>query len=236
MVQWSVRAFRPTLAAAILTFLSLAFPGPARADLITFAGDGAGEQVSYSFSGNPGLTGSFAGVLHMTDAFGGSFNAYCVDLNHFMPNSQYSTNPPAGNGAVNNGNAIAYLTDKYVNNPSSTIKYGAANSNEGEASVQLAIWGLLYGSAFNYNGSLLAEMQAFMTEALTSGSTAPAVFLLRDNTTPDTPSNFTGQGVVTPPGAGPVPVPEPSSLLLLGIGVTGLISYRCRRRQAGAQS
>ena len=230
MIQWSVRASRSLFAAVAVIVASLGVPGSARADLVTFNGDGNGQFQNYSFSGNPSLTGSFAGVLHMTDAFGNAFNAFCVDLLHTMSPGQSYNTTLGTNADVNNGNAIAYLANTYANNPGGSAKYGAANADEGESAVQLAIWGLEYGSTFSYSGPLAAEMAAFENEALTSGSTAAATFRLNTSGTVDTSDDGSGQGIVSPPSAGPVPVPEPSSLLLLSIGVVGLGTYRLRRR------
>jgi hypothetical protein len=224
MVQWSVRAPRPILAAALLTLLGLGSPSAVRADVISFTNTGAGEFVNVTLNGQD-LHG-WAGQYVMSLNGGSPFNAFCVDLADQMGlgatyNVNATTMPPFVAAPL--GNQIASVINKYVNSPSAAAAFlGISDQNIAEAAAQLAVWALEYGSAFSYSpdagGPTQAQVDAFVNAALSSDQ-AGFTSTVYQRAEGDQIGQTVATGGTSP---GPTPVPEPPAVVLLGMGLLGL--------------
>lgn len=142
---------------------------------------------------------------------------YCVDMLHdiYVPgtyNASITFDGTVHGTAVAHADQVAWLLDQYATSASGNATQTAA--------LQAAIWEVIYGDQFTLNGA-----QAILNQAalyLTNVGTASV-----ENYTWISPvsGNERMQGLVTR-------VPEPSSTLLLGFALVGLICvtwWRARR-------
>lgn len=221
----------------IAVLFAAAIPRAARADTLQSKIDpGLGQNVSVYYSGwaSHGWSTTmtvYAGPYEATlDNWKSSFDAYCVDLDHWdkMPASytvtQLSTDLlTTGAGGAANGPGIAWLYNTYQ---------GTISDKDHGAALQLAIWELLTDGltglglntgSFKYttSGNVLNYTQGYLDSWYNHGMTqqSTATWFKADHG----PKDDINQNLVGPPS-----VPEPGSMALLAAGCLPLL--RLRRR------
>lgn len=199
----------------------------------TFSGGTAQLHAPGTLANN--LTVELGSVL-ITGALG-TFESYCVDLNHYM--NEHSTVTTAVNtmqswnqgSATSPSNASGRASWLY-------LTYGpqAANSVD-RAALSLAIWNSLYDTDFDVTAgtgfwetgasnanyvtranSMLADLQAYQ---LSTGSLPQAIWLQ----TTDANLNYTQDFIAT--------VPEPGTLTLMAVGLVSATVARRRKKAVG---
>lgn len=171
------------------------------------------EAVTIGYKGN--WFNVWSGPVAARINGGTTFDAYCVDLDHWgsLP-AKYQVNSSPIN-ALTYGSRAAYLYNTYS---------GQANSKTKAAALQLAIWDVITDNGDGLDGgqfkakNISTEMKNLASSLLTdsSGKSGLAVLFSAVDHGPncDINQNFMG------------PVPEPATMAVLGLGVAGILRRR----------
>jgi hypothetical protein len=229
---------------ALTACLTLGTAARAEPVQLTYDGHGAGIFSSIRLDGvdQSVYIGQFNMHLSTGPNFsdsGPSFISFCVDLEHNLHlGQQYLVAMRSSGDGLTNGDEIAYLYDRYGQ---------SALDNDHAAGLQLAIWELVSGGdgdlhtgRFQYlqDDAAAADALAYLAEA--AGAIGLSGWL---DASPSGDAVDRGQSVLLPPDLLPhdVPppptqeVPEPTSLLCVGLALTGLVAQR-RFRRSGARA
>lgn len=232
----------------MLLSLSLCFwsIGSIRANpmLLTLEGEGAGADVTVSFTDTSpsqhsfsNLTG-FAGQMLLRLNNGPEFIGFCVDLAHFISNGQTFKVRAESTDLLTNGAKVAYLANTY--GPYLTSLYSDPNErNIHGAALQIAIWSELYDNGtgftsgnFQYTAAANAgdpnysAIAAAATEYLSEANNHSSQSTWYDGS-PSGDGQWRGQNMVL---ADPPAAPEPSSFALFGMGSACLALVRWRKQ------
>jgi hypothetical protein len=189
-----------------------------------------------------GLTVYLGAVLITGDL--GTFESYCVDLQHFdlqganqttvdsMANWNNTATPPYSSTDLGGG-AASWLYQTYAAN--------AAGHQDQEAALSLAIWDALYNNVYNVttansgfwatgvNSSYVTLADTMLGNLQQQQGPLPEANWLR---TVDG-ANHTAQDFIAPR---PRPVPEPATLTLFGLGGLSTLLKRRRIRRGSAHN
>lgn len=243
---------------SVIAAVMLVWPASARAGSITLLTDFSATGVNYSFNGEVFRPNNL-GAVTLTDGSGlgdaidgQTFVSYCVDLlgpilDGSLPGvgQPYDAEPGAmsewtaekGLNTEAAGRAAAWL---YNEIPKS---FTAANLQDQQAALQLAIWNVLYdgdasvslnqGTFFvsnDFGTGITGLANDYLGRLTLAGdlSSVDAVWIRLLNETVD-PSDPNGTIRSAQDFIGPTSVPEPGAGLLLGMGVTALAAFRSRK-------
>jgi hypothetical protein len=200
---------------------TLGLAGMANADLLSVSGMTPGKFVAVSITFNGTTASTFAGAQNTTFQ-GDTFDAYCVDLEHFnyFPAS-YNVNALDAATSLSNGSRVSKLYNKYAG----TVTGDAA------AALQLAIWDVIYDNGDGLDngifkstagGAIATNYSAFIADNLAGVSDFATFFQ------PDPYNGNQNQGLIGPGKYNPVP--EPASFLAFALAAPALL----RRRKKSA--
>ena len=218
-------------------------------------GSGPVGYDSGSIAPNPGSNTSLVGVGIGGDSFTstnltydlsgtGQFNAWCVDIYHWMSGSTVTYTVGSGSDLAGELDLLRPGSPSGVQRVNQLIQladevYGSIDTKTDSAAFQLAVWAITYGTADssgNYHvdtsdpnfrvdsGTANSAFGLLANKWLDKLSTAQptgnyALTYLNDGTRENTQDVI----VFTDPPAG---VPEPATIALIGLGAVGLIRRR----------
>jgi PEP-CTERM motif-containing protein len=223
------------LAVALLLTLSAGVARAGPTYTITFGSfSGGTAQIHAPGTLANNLTVELGSVL-ISGALG-TFESYCVDLNHYM--NEHSTVTTALD-TMANWNQASTQTSQNASGLASWLymtfaaQAASTNNNVDRAALSLAIWNVLYDADYNVTtgtgfwvaSSIYATRANAMLQALqayqASGGLLPYANWLR---TTDGPGNYTQDFITT--------VPEPGTLALVGIGLAFAAASKRRKKVA----
>jgi hypothetical protein len=199
--------------AAALLFLIVLFQVPAHADTLTIIGS--------SNSQNP-LVGSGGNVGFLGQAFNNNFNVTGVGQTFNFVFGQYQIGPASapGESGCTDGPCIPVTLTGNLTTPIGALSFGGLLEDVEGGSHFLTVDWLTGSGPF-----------AFSTP---EGGTVIFTLELLDfagNNTGVTPQLFDQLARVTITGFQPAEVPEPTTMVLLGTGILGVVAARRRQKQ-----
>jgi hypothetical protein len=166
--------------------------------------------------------------------------AWCLDVYDFLTTSGTYTVGPLT--TVGSGGSNPTLSDAQISEIGSLMVQGTASINSStdvSAAIQLAIWKLEYGASFSYSGA--SSSVEGLADQYESNVMPGGQWFCPDCTVTlfslDGDQNL---GMGSPPatsrsGAGATPLPAALPLFASGAGGLGLLSWRCRKKNAVAK-
>jgi hypothetical protein len=207
-----------------LALLALLLSPSARADVMTYCGEGLCDDVQIRSPGHmaDGLT-TLAGQM-MLSYKGAEYAGWCVDIDQYAGTSSVTEESYT---VLANHNALAYLMDTYADSLASDLD---------AAALAACIWEVVNepeGGAFNINGghfsirnnSAVTSRAAAWLASIPAGYSSQTNYIILHSTTAQD-MLIEGPGI----GGAHVDTPEPGTLVLLIAGGVMALARRGARR------